>query len=166
MCTWRNQLITQLSISNTGLFCPVFRCHSKIRPFANRTTFDHLITGLVRYSDGYSLNLKRSRKTAQVWATYLSLPVSLMSPWVCQNAIFRCNVHTGILRAEAWKKNKTGLKPVLRTALRGGRKCKFTLCLIKQHQNKNLVSGGWVGTKAGLRALGITKDPLWVLFRA
>ena len=27
--------------------------HSKTRPFANRTTFDHLNTGLVRYSDGY-----------------------------------------------------------------------------------------------------------------
>ena len=46
-------VITQPSHSNTGLFCPVFRCHSKTRPFANRTTFDHLNTGLVQYSDGY-----------------------------------------------------------------------------------------------------------------
>ena len=27
--------------------------HSKTKPFANRTTFDHLNTGLVQYSDGY-----------------------------------------------------------------------------------------------------------------
>ena len=46
-------VITQPSHSNTGLFCPVFRCHSKTRPFANQTTLDHLNTGLVRYSDGY-----------------------------------------------------------------------------------------------------------------
>ena len=50
-------VIKQPSHSNTGLFCPVFRCHSKTRPFANRTTFDHLNTGLVPYSDGYCIRL-------------------------------------------------------------------------------------------------------------
>ena len=48
-------VITQPSHLNTGLFCPVFRCHSKTRPFANRTTLGHLNTRLVRYSDGYCI---------------------------------------------------------------------------------------------------------------
>ena len=46
---------TQPSHSNSGLFCPVLGCHSKIRPFANWTTFDHLNTELARYSDGYCI---------------------------------------------------------------------------------------------------------------
>ena len=39
--------------------------HSKTRPFANRTTFDHLNTGLVRYSDGYCLHFRNSNCAKQ-----------------------------------------------------------------------------------------------------
>ena len=42
---------------NTGLFSLVFRWHLNTEPFANWTTFDHLNTGLVRYSDGYCTQL-------------------------------------------------------------------------------------------------------------
>ena len=31
--------------------------HSNTRPFANRTTFNHFNTGLVRYSDGYCIQI-------------------------------------------------------------------------------------------------------------
>ena len=56
-------VITQPSHSNTGLFSPVFRCHLNTRPFANRTTFNHLNTRLVRYSDGYcTFNIFRRSK--------------------------------------------------------------------------------------------------------
>ena len=48
-------VITQPSHSNTGLFSPVFRCNLNTRPFENRTTFDQLNTGLVRYSNGYCI---------------------------------------------------------------------------------------------------------------
>ena len=49
--------ITQPSLSNTGLFSPVFKCHLNTGPFANRTTFDHLNTRLVQFSDGYCIVL-------------------------------------------------------------------------------------------------------------
>ena len=48
-------VITQPSHLNTGLFSLVFRCQLNTGPFANQTTFKHLNTGLVRYSDGYCI---------------------------------------------------------------------------------------------------------------
>ena len=36
--------------SNSGLFCPKFRCHSNTGPFKNRTTLYHLNTRLSWYS--------------------------------------------------------------------------------------------------------------------
>ena len=41
----------------TGQKCPVFRCHLNTGPFTNQTTFNHLNTGLVRYSDGYCIQM-------------------------------------------------------------------------------------------------------------
>ena len=53
-------VIMQPSHLNTGLFSLVFRCHLNTRPFANRTTSDHLNTRLVRYSDGYCIHIGKS----------------------------------------------------------------------------------------------------------
>ena len=56
-------VITQPSHSNTGLFSWVFRGHLNTGPLANRTTFDHSNTRLVRYSgvqdsDGYCISIQ------------------------------------------------------------------------------------------------------------
>ena len=64
-------VITQPSHSNTGLLSPVFRCHLNTGPFANRTTFDHLNTKLVRYSDGYcNWDLNGPKKFASQMVRY------------------------------------------------------------------------------------------------
>ena len=49
----------QPSLLNTGLFSPVFRYHLNAGPFVNWTTFDHLNTEVVRYSDGYCIQFEK-----------------------------------------------------------------------------------------------------------
>ena len=41
--------------SESRLFCLVFRCHLKTRPFDNQTTSYHSNPRHVRYSDGYCM---------------------------------------------------------------------------------------------------------------
>ena len=67
-------VITQPSQSNTVLFSPVFRCHLNTGPFSNRTTFDHLNTRLVCYSDGYCIINKLLNSNGLLF-TYYSLDI-------------------------------------------------------------------------------------------
>ena len=59
--------------SKTGQKCPAFRCHLNTGLFADRTTFDHLNTGLVLYLDCYCVSHVQQTlpKTIQ---TYIKLP--------------------------------------------------------------------------------------------
>ena len=54
---WKPDIFVWFS---NGLGPQTSKCHSKIRPFNNWTCLDHLNTGLVLYSDGYCICLKRT----------------------------------------------------------------------------------------------------------
>ena len=43
-----------VNVPNSSL---VFRCHTNLGSFQNRTAFDYFNTGLVQYSDGYCTGL-------------------------------------------------------------------------------------------------------------
>ena len=79
-------VITQPIHLNTRLFSPVFRCLLNTRPFANRTTFDHLNARLVWYSDGYCIWIPTV--LIKIWFLTISTNEKAIFIWLIQGQAY------------------------------------------------------------------------------